>query len=102
MTDRIELFKSMLAADPSNTMVLFGLANEYQKKGDWSNVIATLEEYLSKADDEGAAYGMLARAYLRTGQPDMAKTAFEKGISTALSHGHPTMAGEFREELDQI
>jgi predicted Zn-dependent protease len=102
MTDRIELFKNMLAADPDNAMVLFGLANEYQKKSDWPNVIATLEEYLSKADDEGAAYGMLARAYMQTGQTDKAKAALEKGISTALSHGHPTMAGEFRQALDEI
>ena len=102
MTDRIELFKNMLAADPSNSMVLFGLANEYQKKSDWPNVISALEDYLSKADDEGAAYGMLARAYLRTGESEKAKNAFEKGISVALSHGHPTMAGEFRQELDDI
>jgi predicted Zn-dependent protease len=102
MTDRIELFKNMLAADPSNTMVLFGLANEYQKKGDWPSVITTLEEYLSKADDEGAAYGILARAYLQTGHPDKAREAYEKGISVALSHGHPTMAGEFRQALDEI
>jgi len=102
MTDRIELFKNMLATDPSNTMVLFGLANEYQKKQDWPNVISTLEDYLSKADDEGAGYGMLARAYLQTGQTEKARDSFEKGISAALSHGHPSMAGEFRQSLDEI
>ena len=33
MTNRIELFEQMLAADPANTSVLFGLAKEYEKAG---------------------------------------------------------------------
>src|SRR5687768_12188087 len=100
MQNRIEVFKQMIAADPSNTMVLFGLANEYQKQGDWQNAIATLEDYLSKADDEGAAYGMLAKAYERAGNREKARGAYEKGIEVSLAHGHPSMANEFRMTLD--
>ena len=102
MQSRIEVFKSMLSSDPHNTMVLFGLANEYQKLGDWANVIATLEDYLSKADDEGAAYGMLARAFIETGEKDKARLAYQKGIDVALAHGHPTMAGEFKVSLGEL
>jgi predicted Zn-dependent protease len=90
----------MLSADPDNTMVLFGLANEYQKVSDWPNVISTLEEYLSKFDDEGAAYGMLARAFIETGDNEKARAAYGKGIETAMRHGHPTMAGEFGEAME--
>ena len=32
-TSRIELFKQMLASDPGNTAVMFGLAKEYEKVG---------------------------------------------------------------------
>jgi len=56
MTNRIEVFKEMLAADPENTMVMFGLAKEYEKTGDHGEVIKVLEQYLSKADDEGNAF----------------------------------------------
>ena len=100
MQNRIEVFKQMIEADPSNTMVLFGLANEYQKIEDWRNTVATLEDYLSKADDEGAAYGMLAKAYERTGAREKAKTAYLKGIEVSMAHGHPSMAGEYRMTLD--
>ena len=100
MQNRIEVFKQMLEADPSNTMVLFGLANEYQKIGDWPNVIAALEDYLSKADDEGAAYGMLAKAYENTGDREKARSAYEKGIDVSLAHGHPSMAGEYKMTLE--
>ncbi len=100
MSDRIEVFKQMLESDPSNTMVLFGLANEYQKLNDWQKTIETLEDYLAKADDEGAAYGMLAKAYEATGDSEKAKASYEKGIEVSLAHGHPSMAEDYRQTLE--
>ena len=43
MTDRIQVFEQMLEADPSNTMVMFGLAKEYEKLGQHADVIRVLE-----------------------------------------------------------
>lgn len=90
----------MLESDPDNTMVLFGLANEYQKAEDWQKTIETLENYLSKADDEGADYGMLARAYEKIGDRESARKAYEKGIDVSMRHGHPSMAQDYRVTLD--
>lgn len=100
MQNRIEVFKQMIESDPTNAMVLFGLANEYQKIGDWQNTIATLEDYLSKADDEGNAYGMLAKAYQQTGRREKAREIYEKGIEVSLENGHPSMANDYRMTLD--
>jgi predicted Zn-dependent protease len=97
---RIEVFEQMLASDPANAVVLFGLAKEYEKSGDDAKVIDTLERYLASADDEGNAYGMLARAYERTNQPTKAREAYERGVNAATSHGHPGMAQEYREILE--
>ena len=96
MTNRIELFEKMLATDPSNTTVLFGLAKEYEKAGRDRELIETLKTYLAKVDDEGNAYGMLAGAYERSGERDKAREAYERGIETAQRHGHPGMAEEYR------
>lgn len=96
MTNRIEIFEKMLAADPSNTTVLFGLAKEYEKAGRDRELIETLKTYLEKVDDEGNAYGMLAGAYERSGERDKAREAYERGIETAQRHGHPGMAEEYR------
>src|SRR5947207_10349734 len=93
---RIEIFEQMLAGDPANTAVLFGLAKEYEKAGDAPKLIDTLERYLAAADDEGNAYGMLARAYERTKQSDKAREAYERGMEAASSHGHPSMAEEYK------
>ena len=97
---RIEIFEQMLAGDPDNTMVMFGLAKEYEKAGDDEKVIETLERYLAAADDEGNAYGILARAFERTKQSDKARAAYQRGVEAASSHGHPSMAEEYRTILE--
>ncbi len=100
MTDRIEVFEQMLAADPANTMVMFGLAKEYEKLERFEDVIRILEDYLAKADDEGNAYGTLAQAYVRTGDREKAVETYRKGIDVAMAHGHPSMANDYRMTLD--
>ncbi len=90
----------MLESDPENTMVMFGLAKEYEKVDDNAAIIELLEKYLAIADDEGNAYGVLANAYLRTGDRDKAVETYKKGIDAAMAHGHPSMANEYRMTLD--
>ena len=100
MQDRIEVFKQMLADDPANTVVMFGLAKEYEKTGEYAEVIKLLENYLSSTDDEGNAYGVLANAYARSGSREMAVATYKKGIDVSMAHGHPSMANEYRMTLD--
>lgn len=100
MTDRIEVFEQMLAADPSNTMVMFGLAKEYEKQNRYEDVIRVLEDYLAKADDEGNAFGTLAQAYEKMGNREKAVETYKKGIDVSVAHGHPSMANEYRMTLD--
>lgn len=97
---RIEVFEQMLADDPSNSMVMFGLAKEYEKTGENQKVIDLLENYLAKADDEGNAYGVLANAYLQRGDRDKAIETYRKGIDVSMAHGHPSMANEYRMTLE--
>jgi predicted Zn-dependent protease len=97
---RIEIFEQILANDPANTAVLFGLAKEYEKSGDEARLIETLERYLAAADDEGNAYGMLARAHERAKEPEKAREAYRRGVDVATAHGHPGMAEEYRTILE--
>lgn len=98
--NRTEVFEQMLADDPSNTMVMFGLAKEYEKTGEHQKVIDLLENYLAQADDEGNAYGVLANAYLQSGDRDKAVETYRTGIEVSMAHGHPSMANEYRMTLD--
>lgn len=100
MSDRITVFEEMLAADPSNTMVMFGLAKEYEKLGQHGKVIDLLENYLAEATDEGNAYGVLANAYTLSGNREKAVETYQKGIEVSMAHDHPSMANEYRMTLD--
>jgi predicted Zn-dependent protease len=100
MQNRIEIFKQMLASEPENTFVLFGLAKEYEKAGEPHEVIKLLEKYLSLAEDEGNAYGVLANAYAQIGEREKAKETYKKGIEISLAHGHPSMANDYQMILD--
>lgn len=99
-TSRIDIFKQMLVNDPVNSSILFGLAKEYEKAGQTAEMIETLERYLAIANDEGNAFGMLARAYEKAAQPDKAKETYQRGIDAATTHGHPSMAEEYRSVLE--
>ena len=99
---RIDIFKQMLQSDPVNSSILFGLAKEYEKAGQGQEMIETLERYLAIADDEGNAFGMLARAYEQAAQPDQARATYQRGIDAAMAHGHPSMAEEYRAALEEF
>ena len=99
-SSRIDIFKQMLVNDPSNSSILFGLAKEYEKVGQTEGVIETLERYLAVSEDEGNAFGMLARAYEKAEQRDRAKETYQRGIEAANKHGHPSMAEEYRATLE--
>ncbi len=99
---RIDLFRKMLEADPGNTTVRFGLANELLKLERFEEAVAELQEYLARADDQGAAYGKLAQALDRLGRTDEARSAYEAGIAAANRHGHPGMSQDFQMALDDL
>jgi len=101
-TARIEVFKKMLTAEPGNTTVRFGLANELLKLERWAEAVQELQTYLSQTDDQGNAYGKLAQALERLGKIEEAKMAYQEGISAANRHGHPGMAQEFEMALTDL
>ena len=92
----------MLVSDPVNTSILFGLAKEYEKAGQTAEMIETLERYLAISDDEGNAFGMLARAYEQTGDAGKARDAYQRGVEAAQKHGHPSMSEEYRTALSEL
>ena len=101
MNPRVEALRKMLASRPGDARLRFGLALEYLKEGDLEEGVSELRTYLEGTDDEGNAWGRLGAALRELGRDDEAREAYGKGIEAAERHGHPTMAQEFRETLEE-
>ncbi len=99
---RIEALKRMAEARPDDPRARFGLALEYERAGRWEAVVEELRAYLALATDQGNAYGRLARALRELGRDDEARAAYQQGIDAAYRHGHPSMAAEFEEAVDEM
>lgn len=97
---RIENLRKLIEKNPADPRLRFGLALEYEKLQDWENVAAQLQQYLELANDEGNAWGRLGNALRNLGRDEEARNAYRQGIEQASRHGHPGMAAEFEEILD--
>ena len=101
-SDRLEMLRKMVESRPGDPRGRFGLALEYERLGRWEEVVEELKRYLEIANDEGNAYGRLAQALLHLGREEEAREAYRQGIEAAYRHGHPTMAAEFEEALEDL
>ena len=99
---RIDALRRMAEARPDDPRARFGLALEFERLGRWEEVVGELGAYLERTTDEGNAYGRLARALLHLGREEEARDAYRRGIEAAHRHGHPTMAMEFEEALEEL
>jgi E3 SUMO-protein ligase RanBP2 len=99
---RLEALEAMLRRNPGDVRIRFALATEYEKLGRFDDVVVQLREYLARAEDQGNAWGRLGHALFRLGRAGEAREAYARGVDAATKHGHPSMAAEFTEILEQF
>ena len=99
---RIDALRKLLEKDPRDGMSRYMLANELFRAQEYAEAVDHLEHYVQDASDEGAAYRILADAYLQLGKHDEAKWALRQGASAARSHHHDGMAEELEDRLAEL
>ena len=90
----------MVAKNPANHQAHFGLANEAVKEGLLDEALRHYEAYLAGFDDEGNGWARMADVLDQLGRDGDAIEARRRGIEAAERHGHPGMAAELRDQLD--
>ena len=96
---RVEALEEMLKKNPDDALLHYMLANEYFNTGRLPECVALLEKYLTMAEDEGAAYRILAQAFVGLGKTPEGRRAYEEGIRAAQKFEHPSMVAEYEEML---
>lgn len=99
---RIDWLHKQVELNPNDARLRFGLALEYEKLERWARVADELRQYLALAEDQGNAWGRLARALHALGRDGEARDAYRRGMDAARRHGHPTMAAEFEEAIEEM
>src|SRR5213593_2690507 len=74
---KIEIFAAMLAEQPENAMIWYGLASEQYKLENWAEAAKSLRQVVSLNPDYTAAYQMLGTVLANTGDLAEAQQAWK-------------------------
>jgi Flp pilus assembly protein TadD len=99
---RKQQLEEMLADDPSDPFLRYGLAMEYVSAGDDEGAVRCFHELFAAAPDYVAAYMQAGQALARLGRTAEAKDVFRQGIERATRQGDQHAAGEMEGMLDAI
>ena len=80
---KIEIFTAMLADQPENAMIWYGLASEQYKLENWGEAAKSLRQVVSFNPEYTAAYQMLGTVLANAGDLDGAQHAWRNGIEAA-------------------
>ena len=101
-SDRLEKLQQMLAKDPNDTFLLYGIAMEHKKLNDPAAALDFFDRVTSL--DPGYCYAYLQKGLVHEsqGDTDAAKQAYREGIEAAIKKGDDHARGEIEAALSMI
>ncbi len=91
---RKEQIEEMLADDPNDPFLRYGLAMEYASAGDDAAALRCFQELIQVAPDYVPAYVQAGQFCARMNREDEAKALYRTGIDVARKKGDEHAAGE--------
>ncbi|MFI4876834.1 MAG: tetratricopeptide repeat protein [Blastopirellula sp. JB062] len=96
---RREQIEALLADDPDDSFLLYGLAMEYRKEGAHHEAIARFDQLVQQAPPYVPAFFMAGQMLAEAGRIDEARAWLRRGIEEANRQGNAHAAGEMAELL---
>jgi len=100
--ERIEQFKKMSEADPSNEIGHFSLGREYHALGQFDLAAQSLKRVIELNPNISKAYQLLGSALIKLGQRDEAISTLTTGVKTADSRGEVPPRNEMVQMLKDL
>lgn len=98
----IDNFERMLASGKDSALLRFGLANEYMKRGDFTQAAKHAEQAVRLDPDYSAAWKVLGKALVDSGDASRAIDAYRAGIAAAERKGDKQAAREMQVFLKRL
>ncbi|MBV4461118.1 tetratricopeptide repeat protein [Pseudomonas sp. COR58] len=100
----IESLEKMLAKGVDNALLRFGLGKGYLDLGENAKAAEHLQRCVAFDPKYSAAWKLLGKAQLASGEPAAARQAWEQGLEAARAHGDKQAEKEmtvFLKKLDR-
>jgi predicted Zn-dependent protease len=101
-TERLAQFQELVALDPHDTVVRFGLGDLYLQARAFAQAAEQFAEIIRLAPHYSAAYRSLGQAYAALGRRAEAAETFQRGIAIAEARGDLQTVKEMRVFLRRL
>ena len=99
---RKEQIEAMLADDPNDPFLRYGLAMEYVSQGDDEQAVRCFRELIAVAGDYVPAFLVGGQALARLARPAEARELWGRGVQVARQKGDQHAADEMQGMLDNL
>lgn len=101
-TNRIEKLREMLEKQPDDPFLLYGLAMEWKKAGDYKQALEGFDRVIEK--DPGYCYAYYQKGLILEdqGELDHARAAYNQGIEAAKAKGDDHARSELEAALSLL
>jgi predicted Zn-dependent protease len=99
---RKQQIEEMLADDPNDPFLRYGLAMEYVSAGDDASAVRCLQELLAVAPDYVPGYQQLGQTLARMGCSDEARQAWTQGVQAAQKTGNQHASEEMQGFIESL
>jgi tetratricopeptide (TPR) repeat protein len=93
---RKEQLQEMLAEDPNDPFLRYGVGMEYVSEGNLDEAVRCFTDLFESSPDYIAAYQQAGQALVRLGRADEARSVLERGIGAARASGDAHAAEEMQ------
>jgi Tfp pilus assembly protein PilF len=101
-TERLAQFQELVALEPQDTVVRFGLGELYMQAQEFALAAEQFAEIIRLDPHYSAAYRYLGQAYAALGQGAAAAETFQRGIAVAERRGDLQTVREMRVFLRRL
>ena len=99
---RLEILKSMVEQNPTDSFARYGLAMEYRNSGDLQAAMAEFRSLMSINPDYSPAYFHGGQTLERLGLLDEAREVYTKGVEVTIRTGNEHARSEMQGALDLL